>query len=286
MIFNMTDGGARKLSLSYTGTMTQSSITVDGAAYSLYALTTSGVLTVKGKGTADLWLCGGGAGGDYTTSYRRGFDGGAGAYCASLTAQKLRGEYAVVIGSGGSSGGAGGATTVTQGGAAILSVNAVSGKNGGTGGGAGLYTTDGDFNAVPTSGGTGDGVTKYPFADSANFDCHCAGGGGGAAYASNNTANGYHTRGGAGGTNGGNGSANAKAILSDDDATQSGGAGGAKGGGNGGKVIWHSTATSGGSATFYGSGGGGGGVRIPDGITYRGASGAGYQGVCYIRVAV
>ncbi len=284
MIFNLMDNVRRAsgLELAYTGTMTQSNITVSGALYTLYTLTTSGTLTVTGNGTADIWCCGGGSGGKFTYSYIRGFDGGAGAYCANLTAKNLKGAYTVTIGTGGaggSTGGAGSATSIMQGETSILTANGASGKNGGTGGGAGNYTTA-DLKPVPTVGGTGDGVTKYPFSDSTNFFCHCAGGGGGAAYGSSNAAMGYHTDGGAGGTNGGNGSAN---KVSTDTDSQPGGAGGNRGGGAGGLVVWHSTAAGGGSATFYGSGGGGGGLRITD-DSARGTAGAGYQGVMYIRV--
>lgn len=258
--------------LNYTGTWTSAEYTADGKTYTLYKITGSGTLTVKGraKGVA-VWLCGGGANGtNLSGAYDdRGY-GGAGAYAASAENQTLSGTYTVTVGA------AQGATSFGT----LLSVNAVSGRNGGSGGGgAGGYNPDTD-SGTPVSGyggGTGDGLSKYPFGDSVAFHPHCAGGGGGAYYSSNLQ---WFT-GGAGGSNGGSGSAG----MYSQSSTLSGGSGGNYGGGVGGSSS-NSGGNGGSGARFYGSGGGGGGCKVvpytwsPD----SGSGGAGYQGIVYIRV--
>lgn len=260
MIFNLT-AGSGKAKIAYSGTHTTESYTADGKAYTLYKITGSGTLSVKGKAKGvSVWLCGGGANGDSS--------GGAGAYCAQLDSTDLKGNYAITVGA------AGGATTFGS----LLSVTAVSGKNGGTGGGSGDYWS--------SAGGTGDGTTKYPFGDTTHFDAHCAGGGGGSGVYYTGTYEEYNDQtrqGGKGGTNGGaGGRASTNTVYSWSDA-----AGGNKGGGTGGAKK------SGSAATFYGSGGGGGGcdgdiygyvegIGFPHNKYYSG--GAGYQGIVYLRV--
>lgn len=244
MIFNL-EGGGGKATITYTGRHTTQTITSGGVSYTLYTITGSGTLTVEGsQKNADVWLCGGGAIG--VTGY--GGSGGAGAYCAQANNQKLKGTYTIAVGS------AQGKTSFGD----LLSVNAVSGKSGGTGGG---YNVNGGT-------GTGDGVSKYPFGDTVNFAPHCAGGGGGGYSGS---AEYTKHKGGQGGTNGGNGTQ----YNSSSDSV-AGGSGGNRGGGAGG----HGSDSSriGTSATFYGSGGGGAGEAA------QYSAGAGYQGVVYIRI--
>ena len=249
MILNMAypGGAGAKAEFSYSGAYTLKQITSGGVTYDLYTLTGSGTLTVTGTAkNVDIWLCGGGSKG---VTGQSGC-GGAGAYCEEIDGQTLNGEYSVSVGS------ASGKSIFGD----LLTVNAVSGKSGGTGGG---YNVNGGT-------GTGDGLSKYPFGDTTNFDPHCAGGGGGG-YEGYESYNKF--RGGQGGTNGGNGTS---ANSSSDSVA--GGAGGNKGGGKGGHGGDSSqTATA---ATFYGSGGGGAGYA------YMNGAGAGYQGVVYIRVPV
>ena len=139
---------------------------------------------------------------------------------------------------------------------ADVSVNAVSGKNGGTGAGA--------HNA-----GTGDGISKYPFEDTGYSlwagKPHCAGGGQGV---EEHGRDGF--TGGDGGTNGGNGYPRGSNQVSNPSAGKGGSYGGGAGGSQGvGK-----------DATYYGSGAGGGGYRYPGGFY----GGSGYQGIVYIRI--
>lgn len=262
MIFNLTGGGGiRKPQFSYTGNYLESAYQgTDGVSYKLYTLTSSGVLTAKMQ-NADIWLCGGGSSGapNDTSGTMPSSRGGAGAYCASAMQQTLSGNYTVTIGAGN-----GGTTSVGE----LLSAAGVtSAGNGGTGGG---------------NGGTGDGQSKYPFGDTAQFQCHCAGGGGGAR--ANNGPNYWTTyNGGTGGTNGGNGGNISLNSSETFQSTASGGAGGNYGGGKGGNVSG-TTVNAGASATFYGSGGGLGAYSSSNFQTYNGGDGAGYQGVCYIRV--
>ena len=240
-----------KKTMTYSGDHTSKTITSGGVEYTLYTITGSGTLTVEGEfADTSIWLCGGGANGQKgSTSY--GYGGGGG-YAASHTGKIEQGTYTVTIGA------AAGTTSFGS----LATAKGASGKNGGTGGG---------------NYGKGDGIAKYPFADTANFKCHCAGGGGGESkqYATGGSAT---TRtGGIGGTNGGDGG-----------DTGSGTAGGDYGGGQGGDAYVtydEAYAWGGESATFYGSGGGGGGYAKSGGSTTdKGIGGAGYQGVVYIRV--
>ena len=250
MIQNMSLAGLAaetKAEIAYTGAYTQKQITSGGVTYDLYTLTGSGTLTVTGTAkNVDIWLCGGGSKGVTGQSG----NGGAGAYCAGADSQTLTGQYTISVGS------AQGKTSFGD----LLSVNAVSGKSGGTGGG---YNVNGQS-------GTGDGKSKYPFGDTTNFSPHCAGGGGGG-YGDGTFYNKH--KGGQGGTNGGNGTA---ANSSSDE--EAGGPGGNKGGGTGGHGS--NSSITGTAATFYGSGGGGAGYAAQWRV------GAGYQGVVYIRVPV
>ena len=260
-------------SMSYSGAHTVKEITVGGVTYTQYPITGSGTLPVEGTyHDAAIWQCGGGANGtNLSSSYDdRGY-GGAGAYAASAENQTLSGAYAVTVGA------AQGATSFGT----LLSVNAVSGRNGGSGGGgAGGYRdpSSSSTNVSGYGGGSGDGQSKVPFGDSATFNPHCAGGGGGAYYRGSDLQ--WFT-GGAGGSNGGSGGAGRYS----DSSSLSGGSGGNYGGGAGGSSS-NSGGNGGSGARFYGSGGGGGGCKVvpytwsPD----SGSGGSGYQGVVYIRV--
>lgn len=261
MIFNpIFVGNNNKVVFSYTGNYTNTEyVSSEGTKYSLYTLTSSGILSVKMK-NADIWVCGGGSSGtnDNTSSVMNKDAGGAGAYCESAMQQTLNGNYTVSIGAGN-----GGTTSVGE---LISAAGVASSNTGGTGGG---------------NGGKGDGKSKYPFGDSTQFNCHCAGGGGGA-YATSYT---YWTtyNGGAGGSNGGDGSGLLFNSSETFIGTASEGKGGNFGGGDGGKVNGQ-TIYSGKAATFYGSGGGNGSKSSYNFTNHYGANGAGYQGVVYIRV--
>lgn len=265
---------SEKKSITYTGAYTSKEITVSGVTYNQYTLTGSGTLKVEGTyENVSVWLCGGGANGGNSPSASSWADGGAGAFAASLDNQNLTGEYTVTIGASQGATSFGGLSAVT----------AVSGASGGTGAGAAYGSYDVTDESVHTrSGGSGDGISKYPFGDNATFKCHCAGGGGGAYYTPGTL---QHFAGGKGGTNGGSGSNSAHTSSS----YISGGAGGDYGGGRGGNTQVNTSVASGSSATFYGSGGGGAGCHCVPwnwssyGTTY---GGSGYQGVVYLRVPV
>lgn len=267
---------SKGLELAYTGTMTQSNITVSGALYTLYTLTMSGTLTVKGKGTADIWCCGGGANGLYSTYDK---SGGGGGYFAQADAQSLAaGDYTVTIGA------AQGTTSIAKGEETVLTAAGATSKNGASGGGGFCYVRVGPGATTTLAApGTGGGVSTRPFGDSVNFtSLPCAGGGG--SYDSDDYESGDDydygaSAGGAGGSNGGSGGA-AKS-LGWDSTNAVGGSGGATGGGKGSSI----TSKAPESATYYGSGGGGGSqyVYVSGGGSYY-KYGYGYQGVCYIRV--
>lgn len=265
MIFNLTDNVRRSagLELAYTGAMTQSSISVSGALYTLYTLTTSGTLTVKGKGTADVWMCGGGANGS-------AFGGGGGYFTQALQQELSRGAYVVSIGA------AQGTTSITQGDTYNVSASGATNQNGASGGGGytSVYSGPGGY-STPQTPGYGGGVSTRPFGDSANFtSLPCAGGGGAGTADSYSDYQGQWSAnagdGGAGGSNGGSGGTSSAKYSTTDNA---GGAGGATGGGAGGGTGGYASA-----ATYYGSGGGG-----HENSQRRGA---GYQGVVFIRIPI
>lgn len=229
--------------------------------YRLLAITSSGNLVPAQPVNMEVCVVGGGADGQkkgrnvWTTQDV----GGAGAYMKNQAIEAFEGG-AVVVGA------AQGASSIGG-----VSVAAVSGKNGGTGGGG--------HGTAFTVGGTGDGLSKYPFGDR-NYELwsgkpHCAGGGGGYYHSYNGKY-----KGGNGGTDGSSGS---NATGGKDGSDMSPGTGGSYGGGNGGYARSDST-QSGGNATYYGSGGGSQGYS--DGV-YSGATyGSGYQGIVYVRIPV
>lgn len=264
MILNLAEGQG-KTKITYSGNHTTKTITVSGAQYTLYTITGSGTLTVKGKCTMDIWCSGGGANG------QKGYGGGGG-YFAQANAKTLAaGDYSITVGA------AQGATSIKKGNDTVLTAAGATNQNGASGGGSyskcnagppGNYST-------PQTPGTGGGASTRPFGDNVNFtSLPCAGGGGAGNYDTYEDDSGfwsaYGGNGGAGGSNGGNGG---NSTTKNNTTDVSAGAGGTTGGGTGGKVN-----AAGSAATYYGSGGGGSmnSTKI----------GAGYQGVVFIRVPI
>ena len=237
------------LSITYTGTHTDYGMVTmsDGARYRLLAFTSSGTLSIEQPVNCEVCVVGGGANG-------RAGKGGAGAYLKNQSVSAYNGGSVVV-------GARQGVSSIAD-----VSVNKVSGQNGGTGGGG--YDNG--------NGGTGDGLSKYPFGDVTYTlwasKPHCAGGGGGViSHKQGDRSYDYYT-GGNGGTNGGNG--NKSTYYTNSGPTYSGtpaGTGGTYGGGSGG-----ASRRDGSKATYYGSAGGGS----------ASTQGSGYQGIVYIRIPV
>ena len=243
------------LSITYTGAYTDYGMVTmsDGARYRLLAFTSSGTLSIEQPVNCEVCVVGGGANGSKAAKSEGG-DGGAGAYLKNQSVSAYNGGPVVV-------GARQGVSSIAD-----VSVNAVSGRNGGTG--AGGFAV-----------GTGDGISKYPFEDTGYSlwagKPHCAGGGQGA----EEFYSGYGYKGGDGGTNGGNGYRRGSNQVSN----PSGGVGGSYGGGAGG----NGSTANGGKATYYGSGAGGGRCyENRDGDYFFGNGGSGYQGIVYIRIPV
>ena len=247
------------LSITYTGAHTDYGMVTmsDGARYRLLAFTASGTLSIEQPVNCEVCVVGGGANGTKATKDEGG-DGGAGAYLKNQSVSAYNGGP-VVVGAGQ------GVSSIAN-----VSVNAVSGRNGGTGAGG-------------ETAGTGDGISKYPFEDTSYSlwagKPHCGGGGQGTYVQDMGGNMTYGRAGGKGGTNGGNG----YRRVSGDLYYPSGGVGGSYGGGAGGAGNSPTTG-NGGNATYYGSGAGGGRyINAYGDITlYNG--GSGYQGIVYIRI--
>lgn len=252
------------LAISYTGIMTDEIVTMTDGQYRLLTLTSSGTLRISQSVKADIWMCGGGSHGG-SGSYPQHCDGGGGGYVNSAYNQKFKSAVAVV-----------GAATGTSSFGEISAAGATD-ENGGSGGGGGYRS----------SGGTGAGVSSYPFNDTVFFSGkpHCPGGGGGAdiSYSEKRDDAGedpyYCGDGGNGGTNGGSGSAGAEigGYWSRADFAN-GGSGGVLGGGHGGEAAMFTPPPT--DGTFYGAGGGG----AYDYDSSYNKRGAGYQGVIYVRI--
>lgn len=229
--------------------------------YRLLAITSSGNLVPAEPVNIEVCVVGGGSNGQLIVNeFNRPSLGGAGAYMKNQVIEAFDGGTVVV-------GAAKGASSIGD-----VNVSAVSGQNGGTGGGG-----HGHFYK---QGGTGDGLSKYPFGDH-NYELwsgkpHCAGGGGGGFYNPNDG----NYKGGNGGTNGSSGSNATGGSVIDDDSP---GIGGSYGGGKGGDARYDSGA-NGGNATYYGSGGGGQGYG--NGYYSSGTDGSGYQGIVYVRIPI
>ena len=252
------------LSITYTGAYTDYGMVTmsDGARYRLLAFTASGTLSIEQPVNCEVCVVGGGANGN-------NFNGGAGAYLKNQSVSAYNGGHVVV-------GAAQGVSSIGE-----VSVKAVSGKNGGTGGGAGSTTYN--------SPGTGDGLSKYPFGDTGfslwSGKPHCAGGGAGGDHEYRYDADDEQYKvcydGGNGGTNGSSGGKGARRDYVIGPGGDSG-SGGTYGGGRGGHDGDASTRGSGDAATYYGSGGGGYGGGNP--IMGEPSVGSGYQGIVYMRI--
>ena len=248
------------LSITYTGAYTDYGMVTmsDGARYRLLAFTSSGTLSIEQPVNCEVCVVGGGANGGSTDGYgSNGGNGGAGAYLKNQSVSAYNGG-SVVVGAGQ------GVSSIAD-----VSVNAVSGRNGGTG--AGGYVA-----------GTGDGISKYPFEDTGYSlwasKPHCGGGGGGGKYYQRGPNRYDSKKGGDGGTNGGNGG------IDTNNNSRPGGSGGAYGGGSGGNGGTHLSAQGAGkSAAYYGSGGGGAGLYNTT-SHYAFTGGSGYQGIVYMRI--
>ena len=249
------------LSITYTGAYTDYGMVTmsDGARYRLLAFTASGTLSIEQPVNCEVCVVGGGANGESTDGYgSNGGFGGAGAYLKNQSVSAYNGGSVVV-------GARQGVSSIAD-----VSVNAVSGKNGGTGAGG-------------NTAGTGDGISKYPFEDTGYSlwagKPHCGGGGGGGLYYQKGPDRYNSKKGGDGGTNGGNGG------IDTNNNSHPGGSGGAYGGGSGGKgSAYLSEQGAGKSAAYYGSGGGGAGQDNVTGGHHSFTGGSGYQGIVYMRI--
>ena len=208
----------------------------------------SGTLTFPKAMTVDIFAVGGGDGGGSgttTSTYAEGGTGGKSGAHKTLTAQELKGDYTVIVGSGASSSSFG----------TILTASGNSGISGGSGGRA--YKSPGAGQVSIKKGSNGK-TGVYPFEDS-TFNRVCGTGGGGGAYASNGGTIGGGTGGAVGGGDGGTAG-----------YTYSTG------------VI---TVTAGkeGIANTGGSGGGGGAVITSEHGSKKASGGAGGSGIVIIR---
>lgn len=257
------------LSINYNGIHTDYGVVqMNDGDYRLLAFTSSGTLTIDKPVNAEVCVVGGGANGNAEGDYGAGnkSSAGAGAYMKNQVIEAFDGG-AVVVGA------AQGVSSI-----AGVSVMSVSGINGGTGAAA----LPRGINQVA---GTGDGLSKYPFGDSAYSlwagKPHCGGGGSGGV-SIRSGQNSYNLwQYGQGGTNGGNGGL---CTYTERNGSRNayGGSGGSYGGGNGG-----SSYVAGSNATYYGSGGGGGGYSEYYGENDNTkAGGSGYQGIVYMRIPV
>ena len=248
------------LSITYTGAHTDYGMVTmsDGARYRLLAFTSSGTLSIEQPVNCEVCVVGGGANGAKAAAGIGG-DGGAGAYLKNQSVSAYNGG-SVVVGAGQ------GVSSIAD-----VSVDAVSGKNGGTGAGSLISAT-------------GDGLSKYPFSDDSyelwGEKPHCAGGGAGGASERNGSDGWRSLLYGNGGSNGSDGSGQ---TSMDGIQNAPGGSGGLYGGGNGGNAT-HGQC-NGANATYYGSGGGGG-ANYYDNKAEIGNGGSGYQGIVYIRIPV
>ena len=250
------------LSITYTGAYTDYGMVTmsDGARYRLLAFTSSGTLSIEQPVKCEVCVVGGGANGA-----NAGGAGGAGGYLKNQAITKYNGG-AVVVGA------AQAASSVSE-----VSVEAVSGKNGGTGGGGANYSG---------AGGTGDGISKYPFGDESyslwTGKPHCGGGGGGS-IGGDGTAVSSGYNGGNGGTNGGSGAMSQEYAA----GAVRGGSGGQYGGARGGNAHVNPP-SEGDDAIYYGSGGGGGAKHTYEYKehvkTVTSSGGSGYQGIVYMRI--
>lgn len=256
--------------ISYSGNFIEKNITLDNKPYTLYTITSSGILKINKTGPFEFWICGGGgpggscSGGTGTSPVTGG--GGGGGYFVQDVLDK--GEYEIVIGAQGGTSSISNPTPYkllfsADYGKSPLNPNNYTGGDGGSGGGGG-----GGKNREG-KGGSGCQKNTTPFYTTHNYlvfastEAHCAGGGGGGCLTF-----GVYVEGGDGGDYGVNGS-----WATYDGSSSGAGRGGTKGGGCGGYPSDN-------NATFYGGGGGGGGSYAAK----AGSLGSGYQGVMYLLV--
>lgn len=261
---------------SFSGDYTVSQVELDGAAYDLYTLTSSGILTLTDD--TRFWMCGGGGAGSSATSDDdecRATGGAGGGYLNE--GDLASGTYAITIGNGGSYTGGGATIVYAEDGTTILHqanggkqspYGSGSGGDGGSGGAGANW-----YQSVNSQGnpGKGYGLSTYPFGI-AELLAHCAGGGSGAMY---NQGSGWPGR-----TGGSNGSDGTYTKADDVDVRAPGGD---YGGGAGGTYM---TGTmTGEDGSFYGAGGGGAAAYRSSSPSYRtGSWSKGYQGVCYLLI--
>lgn len=251
------------MAISYTGNHTDQVVTMgDGKQYRLLTLTSTGTLTLEEKVNAEVWLCNGGKSGSkgsVNTSSKNyyGGNGGAGGNFSWGNVSFDKTTVTIASANGTSSFG----LTLSSSG---------TGAGGGKGGQSVYYNSPRGANGA---GGSAASADTRPFKDSYFTQYPCAGGGGGEL---SHTGTKYY--GGCGGsstTAGATGSSSIKCV------------GGNTGGGRGGYVAGTFTIASnpGDAATYYGSGGGGGSTDFDNSEQYgSGNGGAGYQGICYIRI--
>lgn len=257
--------------ITYTGTMTDQIVLMSNVAYRLLTLTSSGTLTMNKARKGDVWTVSGGAMGNRY--------GGGGGYTKQVNAITLTGSMAAVVGAGGYSDGMTRSAAGKSSFAGAETNAPVHNSYGNGGSGGGQYRS--------WTVGTGDGLSKYPFADTDGAKLRSTG-------SVVTGTNKPHSGGGGGGGSddreaetaysGGNGGSNGSGGGSSKGGGTSGGEGGAYGGGDGGTGD-KSTDSNGKSATFYGCGGGGEGIYTnSSGREYNGQPGNGYQGIIYIRI--
>lgn len=277
MILNLAEGQG-KTKIAYSGAYTTKTITVNGSQYTLYTITGSGTLTVKGKDQSGvgIWLCGGGANGQSlyrpgttTVNPQRGCGGGGGYFTQQLSHTLATGNYIIEIGA------AANATRITREGNVIFTAAGATTADGASGGGGygDAYASISGAGITLYGPGTGGSASTRPFGDSTNFtSLPCAGGGGSCSSDSDDETGAFVAS--TGGHGGSNGASGASATRTDRNDAKPG-SGGTTGGGAGFPSYYVSD-TSSRNASYYGSGGGGRGGNA--------AGGVGYQGVVFMRV--
>ncbi len=286
---------------SYTGEYTEQDYTsTSGTKHKIYMLITSGNLNLPSGTKFSIWGCGGGAGGKSAEStsalaMQRSGSGGGGGYIIPTTHFDTGViDLSIIIGAGGMCNKDGGETSCN--GLTVIGAGGTSSfttPTGGSGGGGGVsgYINDSSVSITNYAGGSGKGISTYPFAIT-SLKAHCAGGAGGQSHlsyysSSDQGSHNYYFLGGNGGSNGGKGKKAGSSRVSGNREVQP--AGGAYGGGNGGWCDKGEAYLKGEDATFYGGGGGGGALDVDASyyVAYRatiGKGGAGYQGVVYIAI--
>lgn len=278
---------------------------MDGGLYHLLILESSGILTVAGDITGDVWMCGGGASGSM-------YAGGSGGFTANFFHVPVV-SAAVAIGAGGypsadttfnNRGGFAGGTTAYPGvgsanggerGTQISPYQAGAGGCGGGGYGQENYAS---------AGGAGQGTTTRPFA-SPDMPPQCGGGGGRTSAPGTWNATVLCYLGGNGGSDGGNGTDAGPGLTAARNVANNCSNGGAGGGGGGSIRGYISQYTSDGGdfggdsgavrcgyfvqpnagrGGGFGYGGGGGGAEY--GATGQVGSGVGTPGAVMIRIPV